>query len=242
MRAFSRTMLKRSADLTVDGLDNVPASGPVILAARHYHHQIDGEALLATLPRPTHLMVALDWVEDGLGRSGMAAACRAARWPAVIRSGATSGADGAARRRALRAAMRESLQLLREGRVLVIFPEGYPNVDPNPTPKDDAHPFLPFKEGFARLAAMASAEGMIVPIVPVGFSYEPGPKWRVTMRFGKPVILTEREEIDRVCVQVETDVIALSQNIAGRFQASVQRFQQSRHVKEAVSDSHPAVR
>src|SRR4051794_26465136 len=102
LRAFSRTMLKRSANLDVIGLEQVPAARPGILAARHYHNQIDGEALLATLPRPTHLMVALDWATSAPVKSGLAAACRAARWPAVIRPDSPHPIEPVEQRRVLR--------------------------------------------------------------------------------------------------------------------------------------------
>jgi 1-acyl-sn-glycerol-3-phosphate acyltransferase len=209
-------MLKRTADLCVEGLENVPASGPVILAARHYHHQIDGEALLATLPRPTHLMVALDWAGKGAGQAGLAAACRAARWPAVIRADSPFAVDANEQRRALRIALRESLELLREGRILAVFPEGYPNIDANPTPKTMCRPFLPFKDGFVRLAEIARAEGMATPILPVGFAYEPGPRWRVAMRFGSPLQIRNHADVERVRAQTEAAVIALSRDIASR--------------------------
>jgi len=211
LRAFSRTMLKRSAELQVEGLENVPPSGPVILAARHFHHQIDGEALLATLPRPTHLMVALDWATNAAGKAGLTAACRAARWPAVIRPDSPHGIDPAAQRRALRIAIRESLQLLREGRILVVFPEGYPNIDDHPNPKTEGRAFLPFQDGFARLAGIALREGMHVPVIPVGFFYEAGPKWKVILRFGEPVSLRASAETASLRAGVETSVTALSQ-------------------------------
>lgn len=211
LRALSRASLSRTVDLNVEGLAHVPASGPVILAARHFHHLIDGEVLMATLPRPAHLMVALDWATKQPGRTVLAAACRSARWPAVIRPDSPFQFDQAERRRALSAAMRESLQLLREGRILVVFPEAFPNVDLRPGPKADERAFLPFHDGFARLAAIARSEGLNVPIVPVGFDYVRGRRWSVTARFGQPITLASRADLDAVRAEVEAKVTTLSQ-------------------------------
>ena len=67
------------------------------------------------------------------------------------------------------AATRECVGLLRGGQVLLVFPEGYPNIDPSFTPKLDDGAFLPFEPGFLRFVALAEQDGITrVPIVPVG--------------------------------------------------------------------------
>jgi putative membrane protein len=88
----------------------------------------------------------------------------------------------------LLAATRESVGLLRGGELLLVFPEGYPNVDPGFTPKADDDAFLPFEPGFLRFVALTEQDGVTrVPIVPVGFEYQRRHRWRVTVRFGHPV-------------------------------------------------------
>ena len=208
----------RGMELRVEGAENLPSSGPVLVAARHYHHLNDGCAIVATAGRPAHILVALDWVKGGLGRGLMERACRMARWPVVLRDDGLAGqADGSAyrageSRRYLRRAVRESVELLRAGELLVVFPEAYPNIDPAYTLKrDDA--FLPFRPGFIRLVEMAERDGQTrVPIVPVGFAYEPlpGKRWQVMMRVGAPVWLdraTDRAHVVRI---IEDQVRALS--------------------------------
>ena len=37
--------------LTVEGLEHVPGSGPVLIAARHFHHLYDGCVLMKAVPR-----------------------------------------------------------------------------------------------------------------------------------------------------------------------------------------------
>jgi putative membrane protein len=162
------------------------------------------------VPRPLHILVALDWVRSRPGRLGMERACRAAAWPVVLRrDGATAATPGEAAS-ALRRATRESLDLLRAGRVLVVFPEGYPNVDPGYTPKPDETAFLPFQPGFVRLASLAAGHGRPVPIVPAGFSYAGGRRWRVALRFGEPFVVAGRAQEEAIRREVEESVRRLS--------------------------------
>jgi 1-acyl-sn-glycerol-3-phosphate acyltransferase len=181
--------------VVVEGLANVPARGPVLLAARHYHHLLDGAVLVRFVPRPVHVVVALDWTANARERRWMERACAWARWPVILRppttlSGGYAAADVG---RYLRAGLRGAAELLREGRVVVVFPEGYPVVDPaaaNHAPHArDGEGFLPFAAGFRTIVALARRRGSApVPIVPVGFRYEPrGARWCITARFGAPL-------------------------------------------------------
>lgn len=76
----------------------------------------------------------------------MTLATRTARWPVVLRdhdlraSGDLDGSQGSALTRLdiqhnQRTALRDAVALLAQDCLLVVFPEGYPNVDPHYTPK-----------------------------------------------------------------------------------------------------------
>lgn len=211
MRAASSLLVRRRLDLTVDGLDNLPPAGPAIIAARHFHHLYDGCVLLATVPRPLSILVALDWVTQQMGKRAMTALCHAANWPIVERRDqAESNGHGVAAR-GLREATRESLRVLSAGRVLVVFPEGYPNIDPGFTPKTDQSAFLPFEPGFVRLAAIAASRGLSVPIVPAGFAYQSGDRWKAQLAFGDPVRVNGRADEAAALQQVEAAVRRLSE-------------------------------
>jgi putative membrane protein len=184
------------------------------------HHLFDGLALLAAITRPLHILVALDWVRGRALRALMEWATRSARWPAILRSEALEiGPDGGPRnggsafrleeapRYRLRA-FREAVDLLTAGRVLIVFPEGYPNVDPGFTLKGSFDEMLPFRPGFASLATLVrNRRGIEVPIVPVGLVYQPGPVWRVRVRFGEPLMFADGETLVR---RVENRVAELS--------------------------------
>ncbi|MFM9108360.1 MAG: lysophospholipid acyltransferase family protein [Chloroflexota bacterium] len=185
LRATARALCRR-IDLTVEGLDHLPREGPVMLASRHFHHFWDGCVLLATLPRPMRATVTLDWVDDPRLLRLMTAANAAAGWTVLPRADGASSLPASDRSRLL-AASRLSVGALRNGELVLVFPEGYPNIDPNPTPKTRDDEMLAFRPGFLRFAALAERDGRTsVPIVPVGFEYQRGPQWRIAVRFGEP--------------------------------------------------------
>ena len=216
LRAGAKALAARRLDLRVEGLDHLPRSGPLLIASRHYHHLYDGCALLAAVPRPIHLLVALDWTTGPRGRRCMEWACATARWPVVLRAerlarGQASAYDVDEAARYLRRAVRDSVALLRAGRALVVFPEGYPTIDPHSSPKRGDQ-FLPFRPGFAAIAEATQRDGHTrVPIVPAGLSYRAGAHWGVTLRFGAPLYLGAYA--DRACLlhAVEERVRQLSE-------------------------------
>jgi putative membrane protein len=210
LRAASKLVVKRQVDLQVEGLEQIPASGPAIVAARHFHHLYDGAILLAVVPRPVHILVALDWVQNGAARVGMDKACRAASWPVVMRRDGQHEVEPGVVARTLRQAIRETMTLLEDGRVVLVFPEAFPNIDPGYTPKTDEAGFLPFRPGLVRMATLAAARGIRVPIVPAGFGYERGKKWRVKLGFGEPVWVERRGDEGEALRVIEGRVRELS--------------------------------
>lgn len=202
LRAAARLVTARNLEVRAEGLERIPTHGPVLLAVRHYHHLYDGVALLDAVPRQLHILVALDWVDSAPLRRLMEWATRTARWPTVLRdealtpdaSGQVAQAQsafgaGEIERYRMRG-LRDCVALLCQGAALVVFPEGYPNVDPRFTLKRAADEFLPFRGGFT--TAVAVAERRLrrrVPIVPVGLAYQAGARSRVTLRCGAPLHL-----------------------------------------------------
>src|SRR4029453_1958405 len=87
MRLGARALAAARVDLTVTGLEHVPASGPALLAARHYHYLLDGVVLLTVLPRPIHILVTLDWGKRAYARRLLGLATALAPCPAAPRAG-----------------------------------------------------------------------------------------------------------------------------------------------------------
>jgi putative membrane protein len=103
------------------------------------------------------------------------------------------------------------VDLLRAGQFLLVFPEGYPNIDPGFTPKPHDDTFLPFAPGFLRFAALAERGGITrVPIVPVGLEYQRGDRWRLTVRFGPPATLSPGQDVRTQVAAIEEQVRQLS--------------------------------
>ena len=189
LKAASERSLARSAELTIEHVEHVPERGGAILAVRHVHHQHDGEVLLAAIPRPVHIVAALDWTTSRASRAVLGTACKQARWPAVVRDEAFSTFGAEEARRINARAVREVLALLDEGRIVAMFPQAYPVIDNNPRPASLPDGELPFRSGFAQIARLASRSGNAVPIVPVGLAYERSQsgRWQITARFGPPI-------------------------------------------------------
>jgi hypothetical protein len=152
--------------------------------------------------------VGLDWAPNPAQRVWMERACRAAQYPIVLRPATLGKRTGYARRELLRYTrngVRDASALLVAGRVVLVFPEGYPNVDPAFAQKTDDEAFLPFARGYERIVASAErASGVRVPIVPVGFHYTRGRRWSIVARFGRPVYDIRPDELQSVVRELST--------------------------------------
>jgi putative membrane protein len=164
----------------------------VLLVARHFHHLLDGAVLVDRLKRPIHIVVGLDWAPNRTTRAVMEQACRWADYPVVLRPQTIAGAPAYARDEVLRytrTALRDTTRLLAAGRVVLLFPEGYPTIDPSGSRKRELTAFLPFAAGLGAIVARARRAGVHdLAIVPVGFAYErtDARHWSIAARIGPP--------------------------------------------------------
>jgi 1-acyl-sn-glycerol-3-phosphate acyltransferase len=104
---LARCLIRLYSRFEIYGLDNIPASGPVILAANHISNA-DPVLLAATMPRPAVFMAKRELL----------------RWPGMIWVVRAYGSFTVRRGAADREAIRRALKALGEGRVLGLFPEG----------------------------------------------------------------------------------------------------------------------
>lgn len=201
--------VRRNLEMTVEGLDNLPSTGPVLIVARHYHHLHDGAALLALTKRPTRILVGLDWIENPALRWIMERLCAFANWPVVHRR-RQDKAIQISNARTLIAALNQSEAILRRDEMLIVFPEGFPTIDPVWTPKTTDDEILPFLPGFLKIARRAQRAGINLRIVPVGLEYQQGEKWELKVRFGEPVLLRADDKNDEILAMIERKVRFLS--------------------------------
>lgn len=221
MRLIARGLAAGRVKTNTSGLENIPAAGPALIVARHYHHLYDGLALFAALQRPFHIVVTLDWARNQRAKYFMATLARIARWPVLLRADAVAFAaqhnvalfSAGDLLRYQRRAVRDAVDLLVEGRIVVVFPEGYPNIDPHYTPKTKPDEFLPFKPGFVSIAASAEKRSkQEIPIVPAGIRYTPGKPWIAHLNFGKPAYRKEFNGAREIISYLETRVRKLSED------------------------------
>lgn len=219
IRKGSKLLLKKHVSYQVRGLEHVPGHGSVLFVARHYHHLYDGCLLLSLVPRTLHILIALDWIQRPFQRVLMETACALARWPVVLRGERLradahlpeSAYQASEQRRYLRRATELSIQLLRRGEALVIFPEAYPVLDPAPSSRDEHQEFLPFRAGFERLISLAERDGWTqVAVVPVGLHYLHQKHWKAIVRFGQALFLRDFPNARLLMQAVEQQVQALS--------------------------------
>lgn len=217
IRRWCESQLRRHAHLHIEGLEHIPPRGPVLLVCRHVHHLYDGCVLLGVLPRRVHLFIALDWVSLRVARRALEGACRLVGWPVVLRSShprwaSAPGPQRADVLRSVRRSLHAAVRVLTNGEALVVFPEGYPNVDPVYTPKQNLDDFAPFLPGFASIIDRAQIRcSEPIPVIPVGFAYQPGERWRITMRCGPAVYRDSHESREAFVGALQSKVMQLSQ-------------------------------
>ncbi|HEV2637379.1 MAG TPA: lysophospholipid acyltransferase family protein [Actinocrinis sp.] len=148
------------------GTQNVPATGPVILAGNHANF-IDGPLIVNNAPRPVHFMVKQEMFDGPLGPM--------LRWFGQI----PVDRDGTDRNAVLR-----SLAVLAQGGVLGVFPEGTRSADE----------FATMNNGVAYFALRSGAP--VVPVACLGTSGSgpktsglPRLRTRVDLVYGEPLEL-----------------------------------------------------
>jgi long-chain acyl-CoA synthetase len=198
-RGVSRAIFGGVFGFRVRGAENVPASGPLIIASNHDSY-LDAFIVGVALPLPTLMQVY------HLGFEGFFRHPTVAKWGRSLR---VIPVDLDAH---LFRALQASAHVLRQGKTLCIFPEGARSIDGIPAP---------FKRGVAILA-----KELGVPIVPARIrgSFEAWPRFgtiprphRLEIAFGKPVTAgellalggPEADEYDRIAARLRDRVLAL---------------------------------
>ncbi|MFI0906077.1 lysophospholipid acyltransferase family protein [Streptomyces sioyaensis] len=186
----------------VEGMERIPATGPVILAGNHVTF-IDSLFLGLVVKRPVYFIGKDDYV-TGKGLKGrlMAWFFTSTGMIPVDRDGGHGGV----------AALMTGRRVLEEGKVFGIYPEG--------TRSPDGRLYRG-RTGIARLTLMTGAP--VVPFAMIGTDkVQPGGKGRpriapVTVRFGAPLDFSRYDGMDRdryvlraVTDEVMSEVMELS--------------------------------
>jgi putative membrane protein len=219
IRLGSRLMLRRHAQLEILDAHHIPHDGACLLVARHYHHLLDGCAIYTATDRPLHLLVGLDWTGTGRLRWVMETLCCMSEWPVVLRPDALERENATPERRAdarrlLRDATRSTAALLARGEAVLMFPEGFPVIDPHAgVARANPDSLLPFEQGMARLLSIAERRlDHPIPVIPIGFAYQDDGegRWNITMRCGDAIRRSLDESLSQFEARVELHVRQLS--------------------------------
>ncbi len=185
LRIVARLALPTFTRIRVEGLENVPRRGPVILAMNHIHW-LDIPVASVRVPRVTHYMAKIELFNIPI-----------LGWM-LRRGGAFPVRRGEGDREALRTAER----LLSQGEAVVIFPEGH---------RSDLGPLIEAHPGVALIALRGNAP--IVPVAISGtrdvFRHKGLFFWapRVTVRYGTPFTLASESKRSRESLAEATDRI-----------------------------------
>lgn len=194
-RGFFRGLCAWGYGWRVEGRENIPAEGPVILVANHISY-LDPPLLGAALERPVHFMAKAELFRNRIIGN------------ILRRVHAFPVERGTADRRAIR----QSLELMSEGKVLAMFPEGT---------RSRTGELLPGQSGVAMIALRSRA--MVIPAGIAGTSkvdrqkYPPAGRPKIALHFGPPVPLDDlyestdrravmREASDRVMAAIRNQV------------------------------------
>lgn len=180
--------------LRVTGKAHIPRTGPVLILANHLS-DYDPIALQHACPRHVHFMAMAE-----LFRIPVIAQLVRAFKAFPVRRGVSD-----------RNALRTAITLLKEGQVVMMFPEGKVSPDGK---------LLPIAPG-ALLIAQAVPEATVIccglagtqRVIPYG-TYVPRPGFRtLTVQFGSPIQLDTNDR-DAALRTIEVELLALSQALA----------------------------
>lgn len=209
----------------INGADNIPETGPVLLCANHANALVDAVIIQSVLKRPIHPLARSGLFKNFLlypVLKGMQAV------PVYRRQdqGDTSKNTDS---------FRKSYEMFARGAVLLIFPEGQSHSDPS---------IRDIKTGAARIAlGCKESIGVMPAIIPVGLNFGQKGKYRgdVLVEIGKPVDLNNvpssqnQEAVEQLTNLIYEKLSAVTINVESwetmNLLRRVERFFAMRHGK-----------
>lgn len=208
------------ADVVVEGREQLPRTGPLLLVANHPNALVDAMLVGVAVPRRVLLTAKATLFEHpllaGLLRAVGVVPLRRAR----DEPGATPGASPSSARNT--DAFQMVTRALAGGGAVLIFPEGISH---------DAPTIAPLRTGAARMALMAHDAGVgALHVVAVGLIYEEKeqPRSRVLVRVGEPL------GVERWLAMHGGDVAAFTAEIDERLRRVTLNFATSDRARRAV--------
>ncbi len=165
--------------LSINGLENIPKSGAIILASNHSNSFLDAAIIGCYLDRRMWSLGRGDvfkkkWAKKLLSSFFMLPVFRLSEGKEFM-----TGNDET---------FKDCLDLFKKGEIVLIFSEGFSNHQTK---------LLPLKKGTARLSQMAWLDGIDLAIVPIMISYEDFFKFgkNTNYNIGKPIKKSDFEDV-----------------------------------------------
>lgn len=201
----------------VVGAHRVPPAGPLLVVANHPNAMMDPMLVATALPRRVTFTGKATLFENPFTRAFLSALgfVPLRRVSDELKRRGTPGRDPDPRRNA--EAFRAIVDALREGRAVLIFPEGKSHDDPA---------IAPLKTGSARLALQAVADGVdALAILPIGLVFEEKaePRTRVLVELGESFSVRrwldadgagETGRVERLTAEIDRRLRELTLNFA----------------------------
>jgi len=180
LRPFVRLILRLLIKhISIDGLDNIPKSGAVILASNHPNSFFDAILICCRLDRRVWSLARGDvfkksWTKKLLSSLFMMPVHRLSEGKEYLGDNDDT--------------FQKCIDLFQQGEVVLIFAEGI---------CINQKKLLPLKKGTARLAQKAWYDGMDLVVIPVGVSYDTYDTFgkKINLNIGKPIQKTDFQEI-----------------------------------------------
>lgn len=189
--SLCRLYLKIFRNIKIEGQNNMPKNGAVIVASNHVSY-LDPVVVGCVFTREINFLAKEELFQIPVLRSIITALHA---FPVKRGSGD-------------RGALRAALKLLSQGKCFGIFPEGHRN--------RSNLPLAPFKAGAAMLALKSGA-----PVLPVAVQGTKGVLSQVRVKIGKPIPVPNHDKVDKNTVtsfnqQLEKAVSQLLEELANK--------------------------
>jgi 1-acyl-sn-glycerol-3-phosphate acyltransferase len=186
---ISKLVINGRYTVVVSGLENIPNSGPVMIAPRHYHGTYDPLIFNSIIQRRIFFLSAKDWVKDGVQVQVLESVFKKYGAVPINRPDSIFQKETTQ----LHSAYKSIVRLLMLNQAMVIFPEGYGYVNSNWKDKARAAPgFLEIKLGVFHFVDYVQKKKKVqIPIIPVGVHYDNFKKWKsiIRIKIGKAMFI-----------------------------------------------------
>lgn len=193
-------------DLRVEGGENIPDEGPVLLVANHTNAFVDALVIMTSSDRRITLTAKSVLRNNPLLAPlifGLGVILLHRSQDTELGTDPSRNDDAIAR----------CAEALADGHVLCVFPEGVSHSDGS---------IRPFRTGAARIALRALESDLTdLPVVPVGLYFEAKERLRsdALVRFGRPIVIRRDdgdEDVRRLTDLFESEVRAITLNFESR--------------------------